>query len=163
MTADHKNDQVRPWRFPAWAAVAWLAASLVGCGSSDRIASSTFFPVKGKLLLPDGKPLADTKLIFSGPVTSNAVTQSDGGFDVKGTKDGLPAGEYSVYLEGNAAMRSKKASLPFPAKYLDEDTSDLRVKVTPEGPNDFELKMTKGDAAAGTKAVPGRGPARVKD
>jgi hypothetical protein len=163
MTADRFWKTIHLSRLSAWAAVALLAVSLVGCGSRDPVSSATFYPVKGKITLPDGKPLGGTKVIFSGPIRSDTITESDGTFTIKGEKPGLPAGDYAVYLEGNATLKGKFPTLPFPGKYLDEDSSDLKAKVTPEGPNDFDFKLTKGESGTATQRGTGRGPAKVRD
>ncbi len=106
----------------------------------------TFYPVKGKVTLSDGKPLASAKLVFQATkssLTSTTTTESDGTFTVKGTKDGLPEGEYKVRIEaGDMGPAKKKPVVPFAAKYLDEDKSDLTATVKPDGPNDFEFKLS---------------------
>jgi hypothetical protein len=125
-----------------------LAAGQAGCGGSpvDRM---TFYPVKGKVLLPDGKPLTSGKVVFIG--TGNSLTaptdiKSDGTFEVKGQKDGLPEGEYRVRIDpegvSGGAGKSRKAALPFSGKYTDEDASVLKATVK-TGENNFEFKLTK--------------------
>ncbi len=52
---------------------------------------------------------------------------------------------------------TKKSTVPFPGKYLDEDSSDLTAKVTPAGPNDFDLKLTKGNPQIAKSAGGPRG------
>ena len=137
------RETVAAWRRPAWAVGIALTALLTGCSDqSNPLGSASFYPVKGKVTLPDGKPLAAVKVVFTGPATSTATTGSDGTFTVKGTKDGLPEGDYKVRLEVlEAKGTTKKPALPFPGKYLDEDSSDLTAKVTPAGPNDFDFKL----------------------
>jgi hypothetical protein len=105
----------------------------------------TFYPVKGKVTLPDGKPFAAGKVIFAGKVTATTTTESDGTFTVKGTNDGLPEGEYTVRLEiGESvpAVAKKRAVLPFAAKYLEEDRTDLTATVKPDATNDFDFKLS---------------------
>jgi hypothetical protein len=97
-------------------------------------------------------------VVFAGPVTGSATTESDGTFAFKGDNAGLPAGEYKVRLEVAEAKGSpKRPALPFPSKYLDEDTSDLTAVVKSDGPNDFDFKLTKGDAQGRPAARGGRG------
>ena len=138
-----------PRRWLAWPVAVALTVMLAGCGDRDTIDAArtmTFYPVKGKVSLPDGKPLTLGRVIFVGTknsVTSPASIESDGSFTVKGTKDGLPEGPYKVRIEvGDTGPAKKRATLPFATKYLDEDASPLTATVTPEGPNDFDLKLT---------------------
>lgn len=143
---DRRNDPRRP---ACWALLTIVAVSLAGCGPNVQpMSSKDFYPVKGKVTLPDGKPLAGVGVVFTGPYMAIAPTESDGTFTVKGEKDGLPAGEYKVHLEGTGSKSAKRVVMPFPSKYLDEDASGLTAKVTPEGPNDFDFKLTKGEAKA---------------
>jgi Carboxypeptidase regulatory-like domain len=148
----------------AWTLAVCLAAVVAGCGGPSA-ASGPFYPVKGKVTLSDGKPLAGVSVVFLGPVVARAATESDGSFTVKsGDKDGLPEGDYSVRLEVLDTKGSvKKAVLPFPGKYLDEDSSDLKAKVTAAGPNDLDFKLTKNDAATGRPGGQGRGAAKDND
>ena len=86
------------------------------------------------------------KVIFSGKgstVTNTFPLSSDGTFS-KDSKEGLPAGEYAAYLEvgDTGAAKKKKSTLPFSTKYLDEDSSGWTATVKPEGPNEFEFKLT---------------------
>jgi hypothetical protein len=90
-----------------------------------------------------------------------ATTESDGTFAFTGQKAGLPEGDYKVFLEiAQAAKSSKKATLPFPGRYLDEDLSKLTAKVTAAGPNDFNFNLTKGDTT--TDRSRGSDPERGK-
>jgi hypothetical protein len=142
----------RRWRGTGWAVAAALMVASAGCGrsASDAALASTFYPVKGKVILPDGKAPPPIKLVFEGPVTADATTETDGTFAVKGTREGLPAGDYKVRLEVAVAKGSpKKPVLPFPAKYLDADSSGLTAPVKADGPNDFEFKLTAGEATPG--------------
>jgi hypothetical protein len=121
-----------------------LAIGLAGCGGNP-VDSMTFHPVKGKVLLPDGKPLTAGQVVFSATkfsMTSPSDLGSDGTFQLKGQKDGLPEGEYKVRIEpGGAGGTRRKAVLPFPGKYTDEDASGLTAVVKP-GENNFEFKLT---------------------
>jgi hypothetical protein len=151
-------------RQAAGTTVVSLAVMLAGCGGRSP-ASGPFYPVKGKVTLPDGKPPTGVRVVFSGPVVAGAPIESDGSFTIKsGDKDGLPEGDYSVRLEVLETKGStKKPVLSFPGKYLDEDASDLKAKVTAAGPNDFDFKLTKDDAATGRPRGQGSGPPKVRD
>ncbi len=137
-----------------------LAVFAAGCGGNNptsQLASARRYPVKGKVLLPDGKPLSSTRLIFTSTTTSLTApteTDSDGTFAIKGDPEGLPEGEYKVYLEVLETKGTlKHPVLPFPGKYRDEDNSDLKVTVKPE-PNDFQLKLNNDNPEPTTKAMP---------
>ena len=128
---------------------------LAGC-ESNPIGPLTLYPVKGRVLLPDGKPLASGKIVFvaaKSPVTSTAVIESDGSFVFKGNNgDGLPEGDYRVRLEVDESKlpaptgkpgQQKSLTLPFPKKYTDEDSAELKATVKPEASgNDIEFKLT---------------------
>lgn len=158
------EQRISRMRRSAWALATALAAALAGCGGEGIPKVGTLYPVKGKVTLPDGKPLPEVKVIFSGPVTNNAVTGSDGTFAFAGDSAGLPAGDYKVYLEVVKPKGSLKRPVDtFPQKYADEDTSDLKATVKAEGPNDFDFKLTKGEAAVQEGPRSGGAPARVKD
>jgi hypothetical protein len=145
MSSDIRSMRKRAWRWLAFGLTGTIAIGLAGC-SGNPVDSMNFYPVKGKVTLPDGKPFASARVVFQGTkssLTSTATTESDGTFVVKGTKDGLPEGDYKVRIEvGDTGPAKKKTRLPFAAKYLDEDASGLTAKVKPEGLNDFEFKLT---------------------
>ena len=62
----------------------------------------------------------------------------------------LPHLRYAdIRLEITEAKGSaKRAVLPFPGRYSDEDGSGLTATVKPDGPNDFDFKLTKDEAKA---------------
>jgi hypothetical protein len=146
---DFENGRRRTWAAVALSAV--MAAMLGGCGENYRGKLGSSYPVKGKVTLPDGKPLPQVKVIFSGPVTNGVVTESDGTFAFKGDGAGLAAGDYQVHLEITESKGSlRRQTLPFPKRYLDEDASGLTASVKPDGPNDFEFKLSKEEADQGS-------------
>src|SRR3954471_10156516 len=78
---------------------------VVGCSNSDAARKVTVYPVKGQVLLADGKPLASGRVVFlplgelmmeaSGPIKSDGtftLTTGDSG-------EGAPPGEYRVRIE----------------------------------------------------------------
>jgi hypothetical protein len=140
--------------------VLWLSAALVigsaGCGNLDRFSLPTSYPVKGKVLLPDGKPLTSGRIMFistESGLTFGGTIGSDGTYTVKsGTREGAPQGNYKVRIEidetslpqakGRKGQRS--VQLPFANKYTDEDASQLTATVKPdENSNNFEFKLMK--------------------
>jgi len=129
----------------AWALAAAMSVALAGCGDKNPLASATLYPFKGKVTLPDGTPLTAGNIIFEGAKTTvrtTAALGSDGTFS-RDVKEGLPEGEYKVHIEvGDTRPAKKRATLPFATKYLDEDGSGWTATVKPEGPNDFDFKLT---------------------
>jgi hypothetical protein len=131
---------------------AWLVAiglGLAGCG--ENYGSATTYPVKGTVLLPDGKPLSSGKVTLVSDETAlsySGTIGSDGGFVVKnGLREGAPAGNYKVRVEVEEtslpkAKKGRPLRLPFPPRYADEDTSKLTASVKP-GDNSFEFKLLK--------------------
>jgi len=131
-----------------------VVVGLAGC-ESNPLSSMRLYPVKGKVLLADGKPLTTGRIVFvavKSTLTSPSTIEGDGTFTVKGsTGDGLPEGEYRIRIEIDESklptvkVASKRiGSLPFPEKYADEDTSKLTATVKPdETSNNFEFKLTK--------------------
>jgi hypothetical protein len=130
--------------------IAVVAAVSGGCGSGT-FGSPSDYPVKGKILLADGKPLTSGRVIFVSDQTAlsyGGTVTSDGGFELKqGSRVGAPAGNYKVRIEVDETTlpkgRSRSPHLPFPSRYLDEDVSKLAATVNAGGGNAFEFKLTK--------------------
>jgi hypothetical protein len=134
-------------RIAVWLLSTVIAVSLAGCGESNPLSGIKVYPVKGKVSLADGKPLAAGKIVFAATkstITSSANIEGDGSFTFKGASgNGLPEGEYKVRLETDGATKVKKGTAPFPSKFLDEDSSGLSATVKPdETSNDFDFKLT---------------------
>ncbi len=133
-----------------------LAGGLAGCGDENGFTSQRTYPVRGKVLLPDGTPLSMGRIMFvstSRGLTYGGVIGSDGTFTVKSTaREGAPEGEYKVRIEidetslpqSKAGKAQRGARFPFAKKYTDEDASQLTATVKPdESSNQFEFKLTK--------------------
>ncbi len=140
----------------AWVMTAGLVVAMGGCGEPNPLSGAKLYPVKGKVLLPDGKPLSAGQVVFVGSktmITSSATIESDGSFAFKSASgDGLPEGDYKIRIEGGAGSGGKKgkANNPFADQFLDEDTSELTATVTSdEAKNNFELKLTPTKKAEG--------------
>jgi len=146
----------------SWWLTGMVVFVLTGCGEPDPLKGMTFYPVKGKVLLADGKPLTSGNVIFvaaKSTITSTAAIGPDGGFTFKNASgDGLPEGEYRVRIEVTGATGSggkAKPALPFASQYLDEDASNLKAAVTSEeSKNNFEFKL---ETKNPTSATSGRG------
>ncbi len=134
-----------------------------GCGEHNPLSGMTLYPVKGKVLLADGKPLTSGQVIFvatKSTITSTANIESDGGFSFKAPSgDGLPEGEYKVRIAAGSSGPlvkgvggAPKAKLPFDTMFLDEDSSGLTTTVTSdENKNNFELKLVPSNSSAQSK------------
>ena len=120
-----------------------------GCGGgSEAPASLSLNPVKGKVLLEDGKPLTSGNVVFVSSTTGispNGRIGADGSFTLSSgvQGEGAPAGEYKVRIEpdlgpGTSALKPKAgAKPPFPSSFADEDSSGLKVTVK-SGDNTIE-------------------------
>jgi len=138
------------------AAAGLMISGLSGCGE-PTYPTATLYPVKGQVLLSDGKPLTSGQVVFvsNQDVAFFGKVESDGRFSIKtGAGEGAPEGEYTVRIEPDlqpgTAGRAKRgaASLPFPAKYANDTTSGLKVTVKP-GENNLEpFKLVPGPSAA---------------
>jgi hypothetical protein len=118
-----------------------LCVCLSGCGGDDgAVKKVTVYPVKGSVVLADGKPLPAGKVYFvpkDGALTSEGKVGSDGTFvlETGGSGEGAPPGDYRVRVEpeDTSLLAGKKAAqgrkLPFATKYLDEDSSGLTATV----------------------------------
>ena len=139
-------------RFPSGptrriAAVALLCLlGAAGCGSG-------LYPVRGKVTYPDGKPVTEGMVVFESKseearVTARGEIQSDGSFALSTHKpgDGAPAGKYRVLVapknDPNAVDRPAGPP-PFDPRYADFNKSKLEFEVTPAGPNEFAIQVTR--------------------
>ncbi len=137
-----------------WISLVVLSA-VCGCGDADATKQVAVFPVKGQVLLPDGKPLTAGRVVFvskDGMSNSTGKIGEDGSFSLSTGQsgEGAPAGEYKIRIEPDESTLGSKgshagraaANLPFPGKYTDEDSSELTATVKPE-PNQLEpFKLT---------------------
>jgi len=131
--------------------VALLCGS--GCSSTSDAATKPIgqtFPVSGSVVLKNGSPLKEGRVVLVGedPTTppSSGEIQADGKFTLttKSPGDGAVAGKYKVRVESASASgkKGKVVKPPFPAKYLDEDSSNVVVTVqaAPTTLDPIELK-----------------------
>jgi hypothetical protein len=117
--------------------VAWLAILFTGCSGSS-FSTLTTYEVKGRVELPNGKPLAAGRVTFVAadgllPQASGDI-QPDGAFSLstRVPGDGAAPGKYKVRIEP-AESKNRRATRPgFPVKYVDEDSSGLVITVRSE-------------------------------
>ena len=113
---------------------------LMGCGSSSGPARPALNPVKGKVTLGNGAPLAFGTIGFE-PAGGRAYRCEgkigpDGTFELEtGSEKGATAGNYkvSVVLPAN---KSKSV----PKKFQSDDTSGIEVEVV-SGDNNLDIKL----------------------
>lgn len=123
-----------PGSFPY---LVWLAVLFTGCHGSS-FPTATTYEVKGKVVLPNGKPLTTGRVTFVAadgllPQASGEI-QPDGAFSLttRVAGDGAAPGKYKVRIEP-AGGKNRRANQPgFPVKYVDEDSSGLVVTVRSE-------------------------------
>ena len=153
----------------------WLGlvvlAVLAGCGENPNPDIGTLYPVKGKVELANGKPLTSGGVEFMATKGSLAVATGkigpDGSFTLSTRdKEGAPATEYRVkivpdpssdiYTTRGKAKVLDPRKLPYSAKYLDEQLSELIVTVKPE-PNDLAPIKLSNEPVASRSAARERG------
>jgi hypothetical protein len=118
-------------------------AASSGCGDDASAPSSLkTYPVKGKVVLADGKPLSSGVVVFAQPekgMEFEAPLESDGSFAVKSSYgEGAPEGSYKIRIQsdvskpGEAKPRPRRAAnAPYNSKYSDETSSGLTAEVKP--------------------------------
>jgi hypothetical protein len=122
-------------------------AELFGAGCSDpNVATASIgktYPVSGKVVLSNGKPLTAGRVVLvpeelTGAPSSGEIT-TDGQFHLttKSPGDGAVPGRYRVRVEPGPSSDRKPKKPPFPAKYLDEDSSHIVITVKDE-PNSLD-------------------------
>ena len=116
----------------------WL---IVVSGCSDgtiQIPPVVMCPVKGHVLLANGKPLTAGRILFDGPEETppEAIIQPDGSFEMKG---GVLSGKHIAFIAPIVQGR-RKLSIPVPRQYLSPGTSSLVAEVH-EGDNNLEFRL----------------------
>jgi hypothetical protein len=126
----------------------WLA----GCGGG-------LHPVRGKVLLDDGKPLTRGMVIFQATLGDQTLQadgeiHDDGSFQMRTNTpgDGVAPGTYKVVIQVPPLDSDKPMPPPFHPKYQSFAETDLQVTVKPQA-NVVELKL---DGPAKRKGPPPR-------
>jgi hypothetical protein len=143
-----------------------MLAILAGCGGGPNPNSATLYPVKGKVLLANGKPLTGGKVIFmfkgEGGLSSYGDIGPDGTFALKtGDREGAIPGDFRVGIQIDPSSLPKTKTgvglnlkaLPFAANYADLEETELTATVKAE-PNElppFKLEPQKPTSAAKKK------------
>jgi hypothetical protein len=132
-----------------------LLLGLAGCQRDPGAAPVVkVHEVTGQVLLAGSKPLSKGKVTFvriDPPyLISTAAVSSDGRFSLTtgDSGEGAPEGQYKVRVEPDGPPpvlrggRQDSKILPYPAKFLDEDSSGLIVTVKAE-PNHLKPFVLK--------------------
>jgi hypothetical protein len=134
---------------PALLAIVVVASiGLVACSGTGGPPKKTCYPAKGKLLVKS-QPAAGALVVLR-PQTGDspeewpygfprAQVQADGTFELEtyGTKDGAPAGDYTVLVSWPETVTNpadEEASPPdrLGGRYNDPATSKLKAKIDPK-------------------------------
>lgn len=148
-----------------------VCVGVAGCGTGDGDKGVKVYPVTGKVILPDGKPLESGRIVFVSKDGKNAIgtLTADGSFTLSSgvSGEGAPPGEYKVKLEPDETKlkrlpKSAKpgSGLPFPGKYMDEETSQLTATIKAE---DNKLQPFKLDNAPSEAQQASSRGSRVRD
>jgi hypothetical protein len=152
MSSTNRLNRARSLRLAACCLLGLIVIGVAGC-ESNPLSGVKLYPVKGKVLLANGKPLSAGQVVFvatKSTITSTANIESDGTFTFKGPSgDGLPEGEYKIRIDAGSSSQVNKGSrgapegkLPFDSVFLDEDSSGLTCTVTSdETKNNFEFTL----------------------
>jgi len=114
---------------------------IIGCGKNKRLT--------GKVTFDDGTPAPNGTVIFrKDNFMSRGEIKSDGSYKMssEGTNDGIPPGEYKVYVQGVTEMPpGTPGQMILPVllchpKYSSPDTSGLTCKVPAPG-NKFDIVL----------------------
>lgn len=128
-----------------WTLVVLIVLAIAGCDSGRSLA-----PVKGKVLL-DGQPLTTGLLVAIPPAGrgANGQIQSDGTFELStnGDGDGAAIGTHKIAViaydgEPGAGPEAGYGKLLVPKRYVNPETSGLKVEVKPDEDNYLELRLT---------------------
>lgn len=125
------------------AAVVILLVGAAGCGAG-------LHPVRGKVTLPDGTPLAGGQVVFQREgegetISARGDIEADGSYSLSTQTpgDGAPMGKYKVIVNPPPAVDAEAPAKRAPAaKYSDFSTSGLEFEVNP-GMNEFPIQVTK--------------------
>ena len=118
---------------------------VIGCGKNKRLT--------GKVTFDDGKPAPNGTVIFrTDTFMARGEIKADGSYIMssEGNNDGLPPGDYKVYVQGIVEMPpGTPGQMILPVllcdpKYSDSETSGLTCKVpAPGGKFDIVLERRK--------------------
>jgi len=137
--------QLRSRSFWLFLGLFWLAAN-GGCSTSG------YYPVQGKIVDQAGQTvegLEGSEIVFlqpegKGSISSVGDIKADGTFRMYTERpgDGVPPGEYTVYIPRRRIDSEREAPQSIEAKFEKPESSGLRAKVEPKR-NTFEFKVNR--------------------
>lgn len=123
----------------------------LGCGPSNNPTFEKTVPVRGSIVLPNGRTLTGGQVTFhpkdTGKSEARAMIKRDGRFELGTYKinDGAMPGTYTVTIEPmvfDAKGNPRPArNLGIPRQYTDAQTSTLTVEVADEGDQEMKLQL----------------------
>lgn len=122
-----------------------------GCGPRNKPVFEKTVPVRGSVVLPNGRMLTGGQVTFhpkdAGKSEARAMIRKDGRFELGTYKinDGVMPGTYTVTIEpmvfdGTGNPRPAR-HLGIPSRYFDAKASTLTVEVKDEGEQDMKLQL----------------------
>jgi hypothetical protein len=122
----------------------FVICCLAGCGAGLQ-------PVHGKVTLADGKPAANSQVVFESEqegtkVSARGDVREDGSYELSTYKpgDGVPPGKYRVQVNPPPMVNAEGPYIsPFHAKYSNFQTSGLEFEVKSGQKNEFQIQVTK--------------------
>ena len=126
--------------------------ALAGCSRSGP-PLPTAVPVKGRVLLPDGQPLRQARVMFNPTgipaIEAFADLDANGAFSLQTYRpdDGAVPGEYKVtispydYKSRTGSPTPTPGAGRIPRRYLDAGSTDVTVKVEPAGNTGLEIRL----------------------
>jgi hypothetical protein len=136
----YRNSPMTRWQ----SVLLWFVLNLAGCGPS-------LTPVRGKVMLADGKPAAGSQVVFESDqdgkkISARGDVRDDGSFELSTFKprDGVPPGKYKVQVNPPPMVNAEGPyTSPFNAKYSSFQTSGLEFEVKSGAKNEFPIQVTK--------------------
>ena len=135
-----------------------LMVAFAGCSGEPGavvLPKAPVYPVKGSVVLADGKPLTEGTVTFS-PTKIEArpahgTIQSDGSFTLKtGEEEGAAEGEYIVSFASDQTIPGPKATTKSAVPYAFSDEGSSLKMTLKAGPNDLPpIKLVPGQAGSG--------------
>jgi hypothetical protein len=129
----------------SWSALLITAAVMATLGCKDDGQLPTY-PVTGKVLFPDGKPLVDGNVLFvsrNHELRARGRVEADGSYDLSTYEahDGAVEGPHQVLVLPFFDRPDGPPSVPIHPRLQQFSTSGLSFQVSPDRPNEFNITV----------------------